>query len=76
MTRMRRRIAMARFRCGNRRGCSRRMSFPFPISGIWGRTSGRFRTAAIGAGPVMNKTRTFYALTADTIDLKPQAAER
>src|SRR5882672_1553765 len=52
---------------------------PIPdFSGIWGRTSVDFEPPPSGAGPVMNKTRTFYMRIGDDANpiLKPQAAEQ
>src|SRR6266566_2700929 len=52
---------------------------PIPdFSGIWGRTSVDFEPPPSGAGPVMNKTRTFYMRIGDDANpiLKPQAAEK
>src|SRR5258705_14017546 len=52
---------------------------PIPdFSGIWGRTSVDFEPPPSGAGPVMNKTRTFYMRVGDDTNpiLKPQAAEK
>ena len=48
------------------------------FSGIWGRTSVDFEPPPSGAGPVMNKTRTFYMRIGDDANpiLKPQAAEK
>ncbi|HMI97018.1 MAG TPA: hypothetical protein VK479_10945 [Micropepsaceae bacterium] len=51
---------------------------PIPdFSGIWGRTSVDFEPPPSGAGPVMNKTRTFYMRVGDDTNpiLKPEAAE-
>src|SRR6266566_5746009 len=52
---------------------------PIPdFSGIWGRTSVDYEPPPTGAGPVMNKTRTFYMRVGDDTNpiLKPQAAEK
>jgi hypothetical protein len=51
---------------------------PIPdFSGIWGRTSVDFEPPPSGAGPVMNKTRTFYMRVGDDTNpiLKPEAAD-
>jgi len=52
---------------------------PIPdFSGFWGRNSVDFEPPPSGAGPVMNKTRTFYMRVGDETNpiLKPEAAER
>src|SRR5258708_20017365 len=52
---------------------------PIPdFSGIWGRTSVDFEPPPSGAGPVMNKTRTFYMRIGDDANpiLKPAAAQK
>src|SRR5262249_6509066 len=47
------------------------------FSGFWGRNSVDYEPPASGAGPVMNKTRTFYMRIGDDANpiLKPEAAE-
>jgi len=52
---------------------------PVPdFSGFWGRNSVDFEPPPSGAGPVMNKTRTFYMRIGDDANsiLKPEAAEQ
>lgn len=52
---------------------------PLPdFSGIWGRNSVDYEPPPSGAGPVMNKTRTFYMRVGDDANpiLKPEAAEK
>src|SRR6266566_9010220 len=52
---------------------------PIPdFSGIWGRTSVDYEPPPTGAGPVMNKTRTFYMRVGDDTNpiLRPEAAEK
>ena len=48
------------------------------FSGVWGRTSVDYEPPPSGAGPVMNKTRTFYMRIGDDANpiLKPFAAEK
>ena len=48
------------------------------FSGVWGRTSVDYEPPPSGAGPVMNKTRTFYMRMGDDTNpiLKPEAAEK
>ncbi len=52
---------------------------PVPdFSGVWGRTSVDYEPPPLGAGPVMNKTRTFYMRIGDDGNpiLRPFAAEK